>query len=144
MSDIEWCKNYVASSFQSTDNFLYTLQSSTDDKPDAMIIRQINASILTATIQNGILAFDLFCNVSNTIIGSLIFPVLTTAAAGNDSSMISFTSNPQTYIQLTKPVPSNIRFQLVLPPNADATNNALPATYFISISFDLVKYKNKK
>lgn len=139
---IEWSQNFVASAYlTSNPSFSFTLQGHMPCQPDAMIIRQITASMHVGgnITMSGTIGAVLYSDVTNQTIGSLVFPYNCSGVA-NANNSIPFTTNPQTHISLHKPINNSIFFQLQTIPIGSA--NPLPTNnFFISIQFDLVKYR---
>ena len=143
MNHIKWVTNHVATAFQTSNasSFIYPIAPLTTEQPDCLIIRQINVCCdVTANSTGGpitVLAYNLQANInSNSIIGSINMPYNYEYNATGNVTALSFVSNPQTHIQLTSPLGPSITFSLTIPNGG----SAIPATYFISISFDLIKY----
>ena len=136
MSDIEHCINCIASSVPDTDNFTFNLPP-ISFQPDAIIIRQITSSMLVNGALTTTPTFNIYSDIIHNNIGTIMFPYH--FVTGEDS-FETFLSNPQTYIKITKTLPTSIFFHLI--PVSSGVSD-LPTVYFVNISFDIIKYKHK-
>jgi hypothetical protein len=136
MSEIEECVNCFSDSlFTSNLSWTYALNPSISFQPDAMIILQVAVTAVIPTIATGTFTtFDITSDIANRTIATVSLPY---TFSNSSNTSLSFLSNPQTYVKISKPLQQQINFTMT------PVSSLVPNTVYVSIQFDLIKYKKK-